>query len=154
MNEFQKESVIDLYNICNKLKIKNNDQRMQQLIYNIALMKNQKNLTYILVGNGYLANFRELILEMEIPAFLLNFGVIGFILYFIPFLSIWNYGVYIGIKNVKKINESYIMLLIGSGFVFALSFFAGYTFFNSSNMMIIIVLNTLLINEVEQLKKN
>ena len=45
------------------------------------------------------------------------------------------------------------MLLLGCGFVFALSFFAGYTFFNSSNMMMIIVLNTLLMNKVEQLKE-
>lgn len=45
------------------------------------------------------------------------------------------------------------MILIGCGFAFALSFFAGYTFFNSSNMMIIIVLNTLLINKINQLKE-
>ena len=39
MNEAQKQSIIDLYEVANKWKIKNNDQRMQQLIYNIALIK-------------------------------------------------------------------------------------------------------------------
>lgn len=153
MNEAQKKSILDLYNIANKLQIRNNDQRMQQLIYNIVLVKNQKNPIYLLVGNGYLANFRELVLEMEIPAFLFNFGIIGFILYFVPFLAIFSYGIYQGMKFRKKIDSEFIMLLVGCGFVFALSFFAGYTFFNSSNMMIIIVLNTLLISKINQLKE-
>ncbi|HCF34357.1 MAG TPA: hypothetical protein DER15_03345 [Clostridiales bacterium] len=153
MNEAQKQSIIDLYEVANKWKIKNNDQRMQQLIYNIALIKNQKNPIYLLIGNGYLANFRELVLEMEIPAFLFSFGIIGFLLYFVPFLVIVVYGMYQGFKNIKKIDEEYLMILIGSVFVFVLSFFAGYTFFNSSNMMMIIVLNTLLINKINQLKE-
>ena len=153
MNNEQKESILDLYNIANKLEVKNNDQRAQQLIYNIVLVKNQKNPVYLLIGNGYLANFRELVLEMEIPAFLFNFGIIGFLLYFVPFLVIFIYGTYQGLKNIKKIDENYLMTVIGCGFVFAVSFFAGYTFFNSSNMMIIVVLNTLLINKINQLKE-
>ena len=90
---------------------------------------------------------------MEIPAFLFSFGIIGFLLYFVPFLVIVVYGMYQGFKNIKKIDEEYLMILIGSVFVFVLSFFAGYTFFNSSNMMMIIVLNTLLINKINQLKE-
>ena len=153
MNEAQKQSIMELYQIANQLGIKNNDQRMQQFLYNMLLVKNQRNLTYQLIGNGYLTNYRELVLEMEIPAFLFNFGIIGFILYFVPFLIIWCYSAYQGIKNRQKVDDNYLMLLIGSGFVFALSFFAGYTFFNSSNMIIIIVLNTLLINKIEQWKE-
>ena len=153
MNEPQKESIIELYNIANNFKISNNDQRMQQLIYNAVLVKNQKNIGLILFGNGYVANFRELILEMEIPAFLLNFGLIGFTIYFMPFLFIFIYGLVFGIKNIKKIDDEYIMLELGSGFSFALAFLSGYTFFNSSSMMIIIVLNVLLINKILNLKK-
>lgn len=153
MNDEQMKSILDLYNIANKLEVKNNDQRMQQLIYNMVLVTNQKNPIYLLIGNGYLTNFRELVLEMEIPAFLFNFGIIGFLLYFVPFLLIFIYGIYKGFKNIKKIDENYLVILIGCGFVFALSFFAGYTFFNSSNMMIIIVLNTLLINKINQLNE-
>ena len=153
MNEEQKQSILDLYKTANKLGIKNNDQRMQQLIYHIELVKNQKNPFYLLFGNGYLSSYRELVLEMEIPAFLFNFGIIGFGLYFAPFLALWIYAFYQGVKNRKKLDSTYLMLLLGCGFVFALSFFAGYTFFNSSNMMMIIVLNTLLMNKVEQLKE-
>ena len=153
MSEAQKKSIMDLYNTANSMKISNNDQRMQQLIYNIALVKNQKNLGLILFGNGYVANFRELILEMEIPAFLFNFGILGFILYFVPFLSIFFYGLWIGIKNIKKMDDEYIMMELASGFTFALSFFSGYTFFNSSSMIVIVVLNTLLVNKICSIKR-
>ena len=153
MNNAQKQSIIDLYNIANTMNVTNNDQRMQQLIYNIALVKNQKNLVLILFGNGYMANFRELVLEMEIPAFLFNFGLCGFTLYFVPFLTIFIYGLYFGIKNIAKIDDEFIMYEVGSGFTFALSFFSGYTFFNSSTMMIIVVINALLINKIYKIKK-
>lgn len=153
MSETQKKSIMDLYNTANSMKISNNDQRMQQLIYNIALVKNQKSLGLILFGNGYVANFRELILEMEIPAFLFNFGILGFILYFVPFLLIFVYGLWIGIKNIKKVDDEYIMMELASGFTFALSFFSGYTFFNSSSMIVIVVINTLLVNKIYKLKK-
>ena len=154
MSEPEKKSILELYDICNNLNVTNNDQRTQQLIYNVLLVKNEANPVSILFGNGYLNNFRELVLEMEIPAFLLNFGIIGFILFFIPFLSIFIYSIYIGFKNIKKIDEEYMILCLGAGCVFALSFFAGYTFFNSSTMMIIITINTLLINKILKLKRS
>ena len=153
MSESQKQSILDLYNTANKLNVTNNDQRMQQLIYNIALVKNQKNLGLIIFGNGYMANFRELVLEMEIPAFLFNFGILGFTLYFVPFLAIFVYGAYIVIKNIRDIDDEYFMLLLGCGFTFALSFFSGYTFFNSSSMMVIVVMNALLVNKIKKLKE-
>lgn len=80
-SEAEKHSILDLYNIANKLKIANNDMRMQQLIYNTCLVANQRNPMTIFFGNGYLNNYRELVLEMEIPAFLYNFGIIR--IYFI-----------------------------------------------------------------------
>lgn len=153
MNNAQKQSIIDLYNVANKLNIRNSERRIQELIYNIALVKNQKDVNLLMFGNGYVANFRELILEMEIPAFLFNFGILGFILYFIPFVTICIYGIYIGIKNIRKINTEYIMLVLGCGATFGLSFFSGYTFFNSSSMMIIIAINTILISKINKLKE-
>lgn len=153
MTEARKNSIIDLYHIANNWKIKNNDYRMQQFIYNAVLIKNQHNLVYILLGNGYITNFYELVLEMEIPAFLFNFGIIGFVFYFIPFAIIFLYGVYSMIKYREQIETQYVMYLLGIGFSFVLSFFVGYTFFNSSNMIMIIALNTLLMNEIRQYKK-
>ena len=152
LSEAQEKSILELYDIANKLNIKNNDQRMQQLIYNVVLVKNQHNILSILFGNGYMNNFRELVLEMEIPAFLLNFGICGFILYFVPFLSIFIYSAYIGLKNIKKINQEYILLLLGAGFTLAISFLAGYTFFNMSTMTIIVVIDTLLMKQTMKIK--
>lgn len=153
MSDAEKKSILELYDICNEKGITNNDQRTQQLIYNAMLVKNQKNPLAIIFGNGYLNNFRELVMEMEIPAFLFNFGLIGFTLYFVPFLLIFVYGLYMGIKNIKKIDQEYMMLILGVGFVFAISFFAGYTFFNSSSMIVIVVINALLVNKIINLKK-
>ena len=153
MSDAEKKSILELYDICNEKGITNNDQRTQQLIYNAMLVKNQKNPLAIIFGNGYLNNFRELVMEMEIPAFLFNFGLIGFTLYFVPFLLIFVYGLYMGIKNIKKIDQEYMMLILGAGFVFAISFFAGYTFFNSSSMIVIVVINALLVNKIINLKK-
>lgn len=148
MSEESKRSVLDLYNFANKYNVVNNDMRTQQLVYNFYLVKNQANPLYMLFGNGYMANYRELVLEMEIPAFLFNFGIIGFILYFVPIFSIACYSMYFGFKNRSKIDVEYIMLTLGLLFSFALAFLSGYTFFNMSTTMIIIVICTLLITKI------
>lgn len=147
MNEAQKQSIIDLYNTANEINIKNNDQRMQQLIYNIALIKNQKNPILVLFGNGYMANFRELVFEMEVPAILMNFGLIGFTLYLGPFIAILLYALFKAIKNFKTFDSEYVRLFLGVCFAFALSFLSGYTFFSASSSMIIVVMSTMLLNK-------
>lgn len=148
-----KQSILDLYQYANVHQVVNNDLRTQQLIYNMYLVKNQANIGLVVFGNGYMANYRELVLEMEIPAFLFNFGMIGFMLYFVPFLVIFLYGVWIGLKNIKKLDAEYIILLAGCFFSFVFGFLSGYTFFNSSTMMLIVVLNVLLINKVLKIKQ-
>lgn len=153
MSDAAKKSILDLYNFANKHNVTNNDMRTQQLVYNAYLIKNQANPILILFGNGYMANYRELVLEMEIPAFLFNFGIFGFILYFIPFLSIFIYAAYKALKNLKKLQVQHIMLLAATFLSFAFAFLSGYTFFNSSTMMIIIVLNVLLVNKIIEFNK-
>lgn len=152
MSEAMQTSITELYNFANAHNISGTDRRTQQLIYNAYLVKNQSNLFYILFGNGFLNNYGELTLEMEIPAFLFNFGVLGFILYFIPFLSLLMYYVYIGIKNIKKIDSEYIFLCSGIFLSFVLSFLAGQVFFNSSAMIIITCMNVLLNKKCMKLK--
>ena len=152
ISDAQKQSILDLYNIANRLQIKNNDQRMQQLIYNIALIKNQKNIFMILFGNGYVANFSELVLEMELASMLFNFGIVGFLLYMGPFLAIFFVGFYYGIKYKKQIDSEYAFLWFGSAMSFALSLLSGYTFFSSSSMIMIVSINTMLFVKIRKLK--
>jgi len=151
MSETQMKSVIDLYNIANKLKITNNDLRMQQLIYNICLVKNQANPLLILFGNGHQLNFYELVMEMEVLSILINFGLIGFILYLGPFIAILIYTFVFGIKNIKKIDSEYIMLFLGSCLGFVLSLLTGYVFFSLSTNIIIIIIDTILIHKIENI---
>lgn len=148
--EIQK-SIMELYNTANNIKLNLTNRRAQQLIFNFYLVKNQHNILYILFGNGFLNNYGELILEMEIPAFLFNFGIIGFVLYFIPFFSLFIYYCYVGIKNIKKLDCEFIFLLSGIILSFVLSFLVGQLFFNSSAMIIIICINVLLFNKCNNL---
>lgn len=152
MSEAQKQSILDLYDISNKHKIKNTNTRMQQLLYHCMLVKNQKNIILILFGNGYLINTNELVWEMEFPAILLNFGLIGFIIYMIPFVKNVINGGFIIIKKYKRIDTNFIMLFSAVSLSFILSTVSGYTFFNSSSMIIIVVANVLFENKVKKIK--
>ena len=154
MPKAMQNAILRLYDYAKSTNMENNDMRKQQLVYNIYLVQEQKSLPLILFGNGYKAQFRELVMEMEVPAFLCNFGIFGFTLYFIPFLLIAIYGIYIAIRNIKHIDSKYIMYLGGSWLAIFLSFLSGYTFFNSSSMIIVIVVNVLLINKILELKEN
>lgn len=155
-NEYISKSGIkalnSLYDFANKYNIGATDRRIQQFVYNYYLVIYQLNPISILFGNGFLNNYSELTLEMEIPAILFNFGILGFILYLVPFISILFYYIYIGIKNIKYIDLEYLMLLICELFVFFAAFFTGVVFFNSSNMVIISLLNILLLNKVLSIK--
>lgn len=148
--EPNQEAIKALYEYANEHELALTDSRMQQLVYNIYLVKYQNDIGLMLFGNGYQANYGELTLEMEIPAFLLNFGIIGFLLYFAPFAGVLIYAAYKGIKNIKRIDAEYVIYFIGLGFSFILSLFAGYTFFNASTMIIITILCTLLINKCRE----
>ena len=148
------KSILDLYNYANEHNIINNDMRRQQTLYNIFLVKNQANPLLMLFGNGYMVNFRELVLEVEMLALLTNFGLFGFVLYVGPLLSIFIYGIIVGIKNRKKIDTEYLMLLGGIFLSFALSTLSGYTFFNSSSMMMVVVLGALMVKKIFEIKKS
>ena len=154
LSNAEKQSFLELYDIANKYDLKSNDQRLHQIIYNLVLVKNQNNFGLILFGNGYLNNFRELVLEMELMSFMLNFGICGFVLYVVPFLAILIYAFIQLVKNIKKIDVQGVMLFLGSGFAYVLSLLSGYVFFNSSSMIIVIILHVSLINKINEIKEN
>jgi len=152
MSKSTQQAILDLYNYNNKHNISNTNMRMIQLVYHTALVKEQKSVELILFGNGYMAHFYELIFEMEVPAFLYNFGIFGFILYFIPFFIMAIYGIYVVIKYIKRINIKLTMSIISVCFAIAVSFLSGYTFFNSSTATVITVIATIMILESINMK--
>lgn len=148
ISEAQKQAYLDMYEYANKHEILSTDSRKQQLIYQVSLIKNQKNIFYILFGNGYLANYGEMTLEMEILAILFNFGIVGFILFLLPFISLFFYLSWKIFKK-KKYNIDNMMMLFSVCLAFVLSFMAGYVFFSLSCVLMIICILVLLLKEVE-----
>lgn len=160
MTDAQKQATLDLYKYAKEHKIAGNDTRRQQLIYNAYLVKRQKNLLYILFGNGLKTNFREMVMENELASLLLNFGIIGFILYASPLLVILvfsaktiieknskNNEIYIDNSNLKTTNEEnlkkQIMYFLALLLVLALSWLSGYVLFATSSMVVISALSVL-----------
>ncbi len=153
MSEAQKQSVLDLHKYAKEHDIAGNDLRKLQLIYNIYLVRNQKMPIAILFGNGYKTNYREMVMENELASMVLNFGIIGFILYIVPFIAILIYSVIQGIRNIKKLDTKYIMLQSALGLSLVLSWASGYVYFATSSMVVIVTISVLLINETRRLSK-
>lgn len=153
MSEAQAESVIDLFNYAKEHSLAGNDTRTQQLMYNIYLVKNQKNILAIFFGNGYKTNFREMVMENELASMILNFGIFGFILYIGPFLAILIYSIIEVIKNKKILDAEYMMYQLGIMLSFILSWLSGYVFFASSSMVIITTLGILLLSKSRESKE-
>ena len=153
MTKEQQQSILDLYDMAKKYNVSNTNTRIQQFIYHSMLIKNQKNIIFIMFGNGYLINTNELVFEMEFPAILMNFGIIGFLLYMVPFIVLFTKAAVVFIKKIKYIDTEFIMLFLAVALSFILSTLSGYTFFNSSSMIVIIIANILLRNKIKQIKE-
>ena len=143
MSKEAQKSICQLYDYATRTNLSNVNLRKQQLIYNLYLVKNQKNIFLILFGNGYKAQFRELVMEMEVPGILCNFGLVGFVLYLGPFIFIWIYEIYRLVKN-RKLGQEQAMYMVGMSLGLALSTLAGYTFFNQSSMIMMCLISMLL----------
>lgn len=138
MNNATKEAYLKMYEYANKHKINSNNNRLQQLIFNIELVKEQRNIIYILFGNGRSVNYGEMIMEMEIPAILINFGLIGFILYVCPYIVLLIYGIKKVYINGIKINK--VMNVFGILLGLLLSFVAGYVLFSSTCALLLSIM--------------
>lgn len=144
MDQAQQNAMVDLYDTANRLELSNSNRRMQQILYHTYLIKEQKSPLRILFGNGYLSNYSEMTLEMEVPAFLYNFGLFGFILYLGIFLVIEFRSLITFFRKWRQVDATYAFYLFGVFLTLGLSFMAGYTFFHVSCMVIIVILHILL----------
>lgn len=151
MSEAQKQATLDLYEYAKSHNIAGNDTRKQQLMYNIFLVKNQKNIPAILFGNGYKANFREMVMENELASFALNFGILGFILYVGPFVALLVYSFIKAIKDRKMLEQEYIMYWCAIALSLVLSYLSGYVFFATSSMLLIVAISMLLMEKCNEI---
>lgn len=151
MDKAQQKALLALYQKGNEWNLQVKERRVQQLIYHTYLVKEQHDPFRILFGNGYHANYYEMVLEMELPALLYNFGILGFILYFGPFLWMLGKSVVVFVRKRKKVDSTYVFYLFTEFFAIVLSFLCGYTFFHVSCMLIIIILYCRLDQKREEL---
>ena len=149
ISEDMQHAILDLYKYNNEHKVAHTNMRKIQLVYHTALVKEQKSIPLILFGNGYMSHFRELIFEMEVPAFLYNFGIFGFILYFVPFLLIAIYIIINLLRNRKKAKVENYMTSLAFCIAIAFASLAGYTFFNASTTTLIIAACVLGIEQLD-----
>ena len=152
MQESQKKALIRTYEYCKAHNVKGTDSRKQQLVYNYYLVLEQKNPLMILFGNGFEQNFRELVMENEFASFAFNFGIIGFILCAGALLALLIYAFIFAIKNIKRLNQRYVMMWCALALTYLLSWMSGYIFFATSNMCVIVSLAVILINEIKKIK--
>lgn len=146
MSDAAKKAYVDMYLYANKKNFAATDKRRQQIVYHTYLIKEQKNFLMLLFGNGYLSSNGEMVLEMELLALLYNFGIIGFILFFGPFVVV----VFKNVKKIgkeKKINIDKIMYLVAFLLATGLSLVAGYVYFSASCVLMLICNLTLLEGE-------
>ncbi len=152
MDQAQQKSLVEMKNTADRLFLDNSKRRIQQFLYHTYLIKNQKSISRILFGNGYLSNYSEMTLEMELASLLYNFGLIGFVLYLGFFIVILVKAVTTLFQHFDKRNIIYLYYLFGVGLVYLLSLMAGYTFFHVSSMVVIILLHILLNEECEKIE--
>ena len=152
MDEATQNAILDLYEFNNNHKISLTNMRMIQLVYHTALIKEQADICLLLFGNGYMSHYYELVFEMEVPAFLYNFGIFGFILYFVPFLIIAAVGILYGIKYINKLTVKGAMTILSVIFGISASFLSGYIFFNQSAASVIISMCVITIYEIINMK--
>ena len=153
MSVAQQNAVIKLNEYTTIHNIAGNNTRLQQLMYNYYLVLEQKSFLGMLFGNGFEANFREMVMENELASLLFNFGIFGFLLYAAPFLAILIYAIIDVIKRIKKkLDTSYLMAISALGLLIILSYLSGYIFFNSSLIAIISVVCIIILDNINKEK--
>ena len=153
MSVAQQNAVLKLNEYTTIHNIEGNNTRKQQLMYNYYLVLEQKSILGILFGNGFEANFREMVMENELASLLFNFGIFGFLLYAGAFIAILIFGVIDVIKRLKKkLDTSYLMAISALGLLIILSYLSGYIFFNSSLIAIISVVCLLILDSINKEK--
>ena len=154
LSERDKKNIVEFVDTLNKnevlAKIKVNDLRKMQEIYAKIEWKNDKNLMIKLFGNTSLKKQGELILEKELLGYYYNFGIIGSILYILPYIILTTYIIYLGFrrKSIKYINSNYINYLYLIILTFGLSYNMGSVFHSTNASLLFAILIVSALNNI------
>lgn len=136
MSKEQQTAFMNMAKISKEKGMTIAERREMAFVYSLELYKLQKNPVAKIFGNGHLINYPEFTLETEIVAMIFNFGILGFILFYLPYILISFYLLYVIIKNVKRVNVTVLLAGLSILFTFAMSLLVNYTFFFSTLAML------------------
>lgn len=153
LSDAQVKALFSLRDKVNELKLPNSDYRRQQLIYQSYLWKYQNEPLLYLFGNGFLNSFGMLLLEMEPIAIFFNGGILGFILFTLPFIIMIGYAFIFMMKHIKKVTLPCLMYFFGCIFSLMIATLSGRVYFHVTVIPALVVIYILLLNEVYVLKK-
>lgn len=139
LSKVEQKSLLETEEIAIKKGLIGHERRKTQTIYNMRLVLNEKNLVKILFGKGHLITYPEMILERELLAIILDFGIMGFLLFLLPFLIVLLKFMHLIIYN-WKIKVRNCLFLFGVFLIFGLSYFEGAIFFPLSSGFLISLL--------------
>lgn len=145
LSKNEQKALIETEKIAKEKGLVGHSRREAQTIYNFNLVKNEKNLLKILFGKGHLITYGEMVLERELLSCILDFGIIGFILFILPFLMLLLYEIYLILYDLvnrkgMNVNTQKLMSVFGIFFAFCLSYFAGAIFYPMSSAFLICLL--------------
>lgn len=128
----EQKSLIETEKIAKSKGLIGYKRRNAQTIYHFRLVKNQNSIKKIVFGNGHLITYGEMILEREILAIILNFGLMGMVLFLIPIIYITIYFIYNFFKYFKFIDTKYIIAIYALFITYFLSYYSGAMYYPMS----------------------
>lgn len=128
----EQKSLIETEKIAKSKGLIGYKRRNAQTIYHVRLVKNQNSIKKIVFGNGHLITYGEMILEREILAIILNFGLMGMVLFLIPIIYITIYFIYNFFKYFKFVDTKYIIAIYALLITYFLSYYSGAMYYPMS----------------------
>lgn len=140
LSKNEQEALIETEEIAISKNLTGHDRRKAQTIYNFILVKKQKSILNILFGKGHLLSYGEMTLEREILAIPMDFGLIGFTLFLVPYIFLAIQIILLAFRYMRYINIEYIISIYGILLAFILSYAAGAVYYPmASSFMLAII---------------
>lgn len=153
LSKIRQKSLVETEEIASKKKLKSHDRRSAQTIYNYLVIKNSKSISKIIFGKGHLLSYGEMILERELLVIIMDYGLLGSILFLMPYLLLICYLGIRSLKYIKELNTSFYISLFSLSLSFLLSYFMGTVLFPMTSSFLIASLLFIALDNLKEVKE-